>query len=122
MANRPLFQRCAALALLAVLAGAGSLPHRHSALTDESDAENGSESVQTRHNPQSHSSHWHSVLRTIQEEPCWACHWGRFLGLAATAAPSRPFLPTSVLSLLPPRSAASVARFTRLSRAPPILL
>lgn len=107
--------------LLAVTLAAGTASHRHSGFGDESAGGERTSSLLTTHNPASVARHWHAVLRVVQEDPCWACQWQRLFGLPITAAPSLPVLSACPIGLLPPRSARSVARFTRLSRGPPVL-
>jgi hypothetical protein len=117
--RRPLF---AAWTLVAAILAAAATPHRHAVLSDERPGETDSQSVVTSHNPLANALHWHAVLKTVQEEACWACHWNRLFGAPAAAGVCLPLLPDRALSSLPARSAESVARFTRLSRGPPALL
>jgi hypothetical protein len=115
-------RRLAAWALLAAILAAGAAPHRHLGLADEGAGEKASQSVLTTHDPLSRAFHWHAVLKVVQEDACWACHWNRLFSLGSTSACCPALLPGRALALLPPRSALSVARFTRLSRGPPALL
>ena len=81
-------------------------------------------SVLTTHNPQSKASHWHAVLRIVEEDPCWACHRGPHSAFpfrsASTVPPVLSRRRSGAPFLRAPR--AFVARFTRLSRGPPALL
>jgi hypothetical protein len=104
---------------LAAIVAACAATHHHAALGPES--EGSSEEVVTTHNPLSTASHWHAILKILPVEPCWACHWSRVAGVPPTAAVTRPVVTACKLNALPPRSALSVARFTRRSRAPPDL-
>ena len=115
-------RRLAAWALAAVVFAASAAPHRHFGLADEGAGDKASQSVLTTHDPLSRAFHWHAVLKIVQEDACWACHWNRVAGLSSTSAYRPALLPGRALALLPPRSALSVARFTRLSRGPPALL
>jgi len=115
-------RRLAAGALAAAVFAAGAAPHRHFDLVDEGAGDKASQSLLTTHDPLSRAFHWHAVLKIVQEEPCWACHWNRVAGLSSTSTYRPALLPGRALALLPPRSARSVARFTRLSRGPPALL
>jgi hypothetical protein len=107
------------LALLAIIA-ASATSHHHALLA--LDSETSSEEVVTTHNPFSNASHWHAILKVVPLDPCWACHWSRLFGLSWATDVSLPLLASRSLGTLPPRSAISVARFTRRSRAPPTLL
>jgi hypothetical protein len=113
-------RRLLAWALLAATAAAATATHRHAGL--EESTGDGSESVITNHNPRAAAPHLHAVIRTVHEDPCWACHWQRQIGPPSPAPAALPILRGRPLAAPPPRSARSVARFTRLSRAPPSLL
>jgi hypothetical protein len=115
-------RRTAAGLLLAAILAAGTATHHHFGLADEGEAGKSSESILTRHDPLSRAFHWHAILKIVQEEPCWVCHWNRLFGLGITIAVSLTPSAGDALALLPPRAARSVARFTRLSRGPPSLL
>lgn len=115
-------RRLAAWALAVAVFAAGAAPHRHIGLEDEGAGDKPSQSVLTTHDPLSRAFHWHAVLKIVQEDPCWACHWNRVAGLSSISTYLAALLPGQALALLPPRSALSVARFTRLSRGPPPLL
>ena len=104
------------LALTAVLAAVAA-SHHHAILV--SDSETSSEEVVTRHSPFSSASHLHAILEIVPVDPCWACHWSRLAGISQSAIATPPVFTTWELNALPPRSATSVARFTRRSRAPP---
>jgi hypothetical protein len=112
-------RRAGTWALLAAVLAAAAMPHRHYGLAEEGAGERPSQSVLTNHNPHSAAFHWHAVLKTLQDEPCWACHWNRLFGVRSADALSPVLLPGRRLAQLPPRSALSVARFTHLSRGPP---
>ncbi len=114
--------RLSAWALAGAVLGASVVPHRHLGLDSEPGVERASTSVLTTHNPLSKASHWHAVLRIVEEDPCWACHWHRIGILSPSAAAIGPVRASRRLAALPPRSAVSVARFTLRSRAPPSLL
>ncbi|HEV8231367.1 MAG TPA: hypothetical protein VGQ75_03395, partial [Thermoanaerobaculia bacterium] len=105
-------------ALLAIIA-AGVAPHHHAILAV--DSETRSEDVVTTHDPFSNASHWHAILKILPVDPCWACHWSRLSGLLRSATVAPPSFANWKLNALPPRSAISIARFTRRSRAPPDL-
>jgi hypothetical protein len=107
------------LVLLAVLAAA-SASHHHAVLDLDSDTR--SEEVVTTHDPFSNASHWHAILKILQVDPCLACHWSRFSAIPRSPAVSHVILAARKLNFLPPRSAISISRFTRRSRAPPALL
>jgi hypothetical protein len=106
------------LALAAMLAAAAST-HHHAVLAADSDA--GFEEVVTTHNPFSTASHLHAILQIVPLHPCWACAWSRSSALPESSGLARPAAHAGKLNALPPRSAISVARFTRRSRAPPNL-
>jgi cytochrome c5 len=108
--------------LLAAVALAATLPHRHLALSDDSAVERPGENVVTRHDPRSHALHWHAILKIVQEEACWACHWNRILGAPAAGGTPERLAAVGRWSALPARASLSVARYTRLSRGPPALL
>jgi hypothetical protein len=113
-------RRLTGSALLAAVLAAATASHHHAVLDTDSEAR--SEEVVTTHNPYSNASHWHAILRIVPVDPCWACHWSRLFGLPWAAEASLPALAGRTLNALPPRSAISVAYFTRRSRAPPALL
>ena len=114
-------RRTSAWALLAATLTAAAATHQHAGLADPP-VERASETVLSTHNPLSNAGHWHAVLQIVQENACWACHWHRFAGLPYLAPSSLPALAGCAAAVLPPRSAVSVARFTRLSRGPPSVL
>jgi hypothetical protein len=115
----PALRRTFGCTLLAAMLAAAATPHRHFGPADEGTGQSHSPSVLTHHNPRSTALHWHAVLKTLYPESCWACHWNRLLGLGSADSCSPVLLSTRRLAQLPPRSALSVARFTRLSRGPP---
>lgn len=115
-----MIRRSAAFLALAAVLAAGAASHHHDLLV--SDSETSSEEVVTRHSPFSSASHLHAILQIVPVDPCWACHWSRLSGISLFTRVTRPAFTTWRLNALPPRSAASVARFTRRSRAPPIRL
>jgi hypothetical protein len=104
---------------LAAIVSASAASHHHAVLASDSDL--GTEVVVTRHNPFSSASHWHAILKIFPLDPCWACHWSRVFGLWSNGASGPVRLAIGRLNALPPRSAISIARFTRRSRAPPSL-
>ena len=104
---------------LAAIVAAGSASHHHAVLAADSDAP--SEEVVTTHSPFSTASHLHAILKIVPLDSCWACHWSRVPGMPRIARAALPDFVGRKLNVLPPRSAASVARFTRRSRAPPEL-
>jgi hypothetical protein len=110
-------RRSAAFVALAAVLAAGTASHHHALMV--SDSETSSEEVITRHSPFSSASHLHAILKIVPVDPCWACHWSRLSGISLSARVTRPVFTTWRLNALPPRSSASVARFTRRSRAPP---
>jgi hypothetical protein len=114
------FRRLTGSVVLAAVLAAVTASHHHAVLA--TDSETGSEEVVTTHNPSSTASHWHAILKIVPVDPCWACHWSRLFGLPWAAEVSLPAPASRTLNALPPRSAISVARFTRRSRAPPPLL
>jgi len=117
-----MFRRiCAGILLAASLAGA-TIAHRHPILAEDSESSRPASQVVSDHVGLSPSEHVHAILRIVAGDSCWACHWHRIFALSSGAALSRPIPPGHALALLPPRSAANVARFTRLSRGPPTLL
>jgi hypothetical protein len=93
--------------------------HHHAVFASDSEAP--SEEVVTTHSPFSTASHLHAILKIVTVDPCWACQWSRTAGIYQSAPVACPVFTTWKLSALPPRSAVSVARFTRRSRAPPDL-
>jgi hypothetical protein len=97
---------------------AGTVNHRPADFDDDAPGRRWS-SVVSNHNPAAAARHWHAIIRFLQDEPCWACRWHRALGLPVAAPTSLPDFVHHPLGLLPPRSAATIARFTRLSRGPP---
>src|SRR5687768_6076765 len=107
------------IVVLAILA-AGSASHHHAALS--LDPEGRSEEVVTTHDPSSNASHWHAILDIVALESCWACPCSRLFDLPRPGGLSHAGLDSRRWNALPPRAASSVARFTRRSRAPPILL
>jgi len=113
-------RRLAGSITLAAIIAACAATHHHAALGPES--ENSSEEVVTTHNPLSTASHWHAILKIVPVEACWACHWSRVAGAPPTAAATSPVVTARNINALPPRSALSIARFTRRSRGPPALL
>ena len=114
-----MIRRLAGLLALAAIVAAGAASHHHSFLT--ADFETRSEEVVTTHNPLSTASHWHAILKILPIDPCWACHWSRLSTNLRSIGVSRPIFTGSKVNALPLRSAISVARFTRRSRAPPDL-
>jgi len=119
MFGSPALRRTFGCTLLAAMLAAAATPHRHSGPADDDTRGSTSASVLTHHNPRSTALHWHAVLKTLYPESCWACHWNRLLGLGSADSYSPVLLSGRRLAQLPPRSALSVARFTRLSRGPP---
>jgi len=114
-----MIRRLTGFLTLAAIIAAGAASHHHSVLI--ADSETRSEEVVTRHNPSSTASHWHAILKILPIDPCWACHWSRLSANLRSIGVSRPVFTGSKVNALPPRSAISVARFTRRSRAPPDL-
>jgi hypothetical protein len=106
------------VALFATLV-AGAASHHHPILTADSGLR--PEEVITRHSPLSTASHLHAILKIIPAEACWACKWSRASGLPPSSRLSIPMVIVGIANVLPERSAASVARWTRRSRAPPDL-
>lgn len=114
-------RRLAAWTLVGAVLGASALPHRHLGLEPEPGAGRRSPSVLTTHNPLAKARHWHAVLKIVEEDPCWVCQGNRIGILVPSASTITPVLTRRRLGALPPRSALSVARYTRPSRAPPKL-
>jgi hypothetical protein len=108
--------------LLAASLVAGTTAHRHPIFAEDSESSRPAAQVVSHHRGLSPSPHVHAILRIVAGDACWACHWHRLFTLAAGAASPGPVPPRHTLALLPPRSAANAARFTRLSRGPPSLL
>ena len=108
--------------LLAASLAAGTVAHRHPIFAEDSEPSRPAAQVVSHHRGLSPSPHVHAILRIVTGDACWACHWHRLFTLAAGAALPGPVPPRHALGLLPPRSAANAARFTRLSRGPPALL
>lgn len=115
-----MIRRLAGSITLAAVVAASAASHHHAALG--LDSEKPSEEVVTTHNPLSNASHWHAILKILLVDACWACHWSRIAGVPPAAAVPGPLVTARKLNALPPRSALSVARFTRRSRGPPTLL
>ena len=115
-----MIRRLAGSITLAAIVAASAASHHHAVFAP--DSETSSEEVVTRHNPLSTASHWHAILKIIPIDPCWACHWSRVAGVPPAAAVTGLVVTVWNFNVLPPRSALSVARFTRRSRAPPSLL
>jgi hypothetical protein len=114
-----MIRRLAGALTLAAVVAASAASHHHAILAGESDTR--SEEIVTTHNPYSTASHLHAILRILPVDPCWACHWSRVPGMPGIAAVVLPDFIGWKLNALPPRSAVSVARFTRGSRGPPDL-
>jgi hypothetical protein len=110
-------RRVSGFLALAGIVAAGAASHHHAVLAAGADAP--SEEIVTTHSPFSTASHLHAILQIVLLDPCWACHWSRISALPQSVRLSRPAVGVSKLNALPPRSAISVARFTRRSRAPP---
>jgi hypothetical protein len=115
-----LIRRLSGCVALTAIVAAGAASHHDAVLA--ADSETPSEEVVTNHNPFSTASHLHAILRIVPLDPCWACHWSRVSAVAESPLIARPIIAVWKLNALPPRSAISVAQFTRRSRAPPALL
>jgi len=116
-----ILRRLAAGLLLTATLAAATAEHHH-ALLGEDSSSSAPSSVISSHRGQSASSHIHAILRIVENDPCWACQWSRQAGVPRAAATSGAVSLGGPIALLPPRSAVSIARFTRSSRAPPELL
>jgi hypothetical protein len=112
-------RRSVGFLVLAAVVSASAASHRHPLLALDSEVR--SEEVVTRHDPFSNASHLHTILKIIPAELCWACKWSRASGLPPSSRLSVPMVIVGIASVLPERSAVSVARWTRRSRAPPDL-
>jgi hypothetical protein len=111
----------AALLFAAALAGA-TTEHHHALEAEDSPSSPASRSVVSSHDGRSAASHVHAILRIVDNDPCWACHWSRHAAITGSSVAVGALRADRALPQLPSRAAVCVARFTRSSRAPPALL
>ena len=115
-------RRLAAAVLLAAALAGATAEHHHGLGAEDSPSSQASRSVVSSHDGRSAASHVHAILRIVDNDPCWACHWSRHAAITGSSVAVGALPADRPLTQLPPRAAVSVARFTRSSRAPPALL
>jgi len=117
-----LTQRLLGGALIAVVAATSTAPHNHPLDELLGGFTAAGERAVTTHNPHSHASHWHAVIRFVKEDPCLACQWHRLPGASLLAGLASPTVSVSPADRPAPAEARSASLGQPSSRAPPTLL
>jgi hypothetical protein len=115
-------RRLVSTLLLAAALAAGTEVHRHPIFAEDPGAAAPASQVITSHREQPGGPHVHAVLRIVERESCWSCHWQRIFPVPSREPLPEPVRPSKTLVRLAPRSVADIARLTRLSRGPPVLV
>jgi hypothetical protein len=113
-------RRLLAFLLLATSLAGATTAHHHSILEDASGARPARPVLDARC-ALTETLSLHAIRRIVEREPCWSCAWHRLFAVSFRSALPEPVWRGGPLAALPPRVAASISRFTRLSRGPPAL-